>query len=106
MALSPDPIPKKARPGAISSMVAMPEAATAGCRVIGLVTVGPMSTRRVAWAQSAIVVYISRNTDWLSATPTIVKPTSSATRASATADATERGRQSSPSRAVGLIVVR
>jgi hypothetical protein len=73
---------------------------------MGFVTVGPISTRWVACAQRAIVAYISRNTDWLSATPTIVKPTSSATRASATADATERGRQSSPSRAVGLMVVR
>jgi hypothetical protein len=48
IALSPEPMPKNARPGAISSMVAMPEAATAGWRVIGLVTEGPMSTRRVA----------------------------------------------------------
>jgi hypothetical protein len=56
MALSPEPMPKNARPGAISSTVAMPEAATAGCRVMGLVTDGPISTRRVACAHRAIVV--------------------------------------------------
>src|SRR5258706_8074103 len=59
-----------------------------------------MRTRRVACAQSAIVAYSSRNTDWLSATPTIEKPTSSARRASATAVVTDRGKQSRPRRAV------
>src|SRR5437773_8060861 len=100
IALSPEPMPKNARPGAISSIVAMPDAATAGCRVIGFVTLGPMRTRRVACAHSAIVAYISRKTDWLSATPTIEKPTSSARRASATAVVTDRGKQSRPRRAV------
>src|SRR5919106_137514 len=99
IALSPEPMPKNARPGAISSMVAIPDAATAGCRVTGFVTAGPMRTRPVACAQSAIVVYSSRKTDWLSATPTSEKPTSSARRASATADATDRGKQRRPSRA-------
>jgi hypothetical protein len=54
IALSPEPRPKIARPGAISSTVAIAEAETAGWRVIGLVTVGPIRTRRVAWAQSAL----------------------------------------------------
>ena len=99
IALSPEPMPKNARPGAISSTVAIPDAATAGWRVTGFVTAGPMRTRRVACAQSAMVAYSSRKTDWLSATPTSAKPTSSARRASATAEATERGKQSSPSRA-------
>src|SRR6267378_1135301 len=100
IALSPEPMPKNARPGAISSTVAMPEAATAGWRVIAFVTLGPMCSRLVACAHSASVAYISRNTDWLSATPTIEKPTSSASRASATADATERGKHNKPRRAV------
>jgi hypothetical protein len=100
IALSPEPMPKNARPGAISSTVAMPEAATAGWRVIAFVTLGPMRTRRVVCAHSAIVVYLSRNTDWLSATPTIEKPTSSASRASETANATERGKHNRPRRAV------
>src|SRR5437867_6422123 len=104
IALSPEPMPKNARPGAISSTVAMPEAATAGWRVIAFVTLGPMRTRRVACAHSAIVAYISRNTDWLSATPTIEKPTSSASRASATADATARGKLNRPRRALVISV--
>lgn len=50
MALSPLPIPKKARPPESSSMAAMAEAATAGCLVMALVTVGPRRTRLVALA--------------------------------------------------------
>src|SRR5438105_4991288 len=103
IALSPEPMPKKARPGAMSSTVAMPDAATAGWRVIAFVTLGPMRTRRVACAHSAIVAYISRNTDWLSATPTIEQPTSSARRASATAQATERGKPQRPFHAVFVL---
>ena len=50
MALSPLPIPKKARPPESSSMAAMAEAAPAGCLVMALVTVGPRRTRLVALA--------------------------------------------------------
>ena len=70
--------------------------------MIAFVTLGPMRTRCVACAQSAIVAYSSRKTDWLSATPTIEKPTSSASRASATAEATERGKHNRPRRGVAM----
>ena len=48
--VSPLPMPKKARPPESSLSVAIADAATAGCRVRGLVTVGPMRTLLVALA--------------------------------------------------------
>ena len=50
IALSPLPMPKNARPPEISFNVAIADAATAGCRVRALVTVGPIRTVLVALA--------------------------------------------------------
>ena len=91
MALSPDPMPYRQRPSPISFNVAIALAATAGCRVIGFVTVGPTRTRDVWLRIMAAVTYTSRNTDCESATPTRSNPAASAACAFATAPATLRG---------------
>ena len=66
------------RPGAASSAVARALAVTAGWRVTGLVTRGPMRMRRVFSATPARFTYNSRRIDWLSVTPKSSKPHSSA----------------------------
>jgi len=69
MTLSPLPMPKKARPPDISFSVAMADAATAGCLVRALVTVGPMRTLVVALATTLKLRYNSRQSDWESGMP-------------------------------------
>ena len=55
-ALSPLPMPSRVRPGASSSSVAAAHAATAGWRVIGVMTRGPRRMRSVLTAHSASVM--------------------------------------------------
>lgn len=64
-------MPISVRPGASSSSVAAAEAATAGCRVSGVMTRGPRRMRSVAAAQSASVAYTSRHSHWESEMPRI-----------------------------------
>src|SRR5215470_9481007 len=68
-ALSPDPMPIRVRPGASSARVAAAEAATAGCRVTGVMTREPSRTRAVTVAQWASVTYTSRLIDCESEIP-------------------------------------
>ena len=52
-AVSPTPQPSSVRPGASSSMVAIDDAVTVGCRLTGLASSGPSTMRSVAWAAAA-----------------------------------------------------
>jgi hypothetical protein len=52
-AVSPTPQPSSVRPGASSSTVAIDDAVTVGCRLIGLASSGPSTMRPVAWAAAA-----------------------------------------------------
>ena len=59
-ALSPVPMPSMVRPGASSRTVAAAQAATAGCRVCGLMTREPNRMRLVLIAASASQTWTSR----------------------------------------------
>ena len=81
-ALSPRPTPKTARlPPPSSSMEAIALAATAGCRVTGLVTPGPIFRCRVCNAAAVMIVYTSGQSSCESTKRAKSRPAASAARA-------------------------
>ena len=89
-AVSPTPQPSKVRPGASSSIVAIDDAVTVGCRFTGFDRSVARRMRSVTRAAAAISTYVSRRRSCESGWNAASQPSVSARRTSAAKASTER----------------